>query len=493
MSHVGWENSLIRGDMNVIIPNAVFGEKEERAYRTFRVAIASGLFASLGVTLAWILWLAWKAFNVELGTTIVVGALVGFIVHWCRNYLHTANYECAHPASKETAGPHGGSRSMTALIWATGFAFLGLASEHLVADMAARYLQPILGSLVTLLPAGMIFGISMHLGSSKSKGLLDVIFFGLVSGALVALVTGLLWSVGWGNAPWLPLFSWWCLVGVGMRFFTPAERDSTRFDHPVRGIVAAFVLMVLLSLLPDHSVIYRIGPVRNAATLAKMMAITVINAPGMPAEFWLDAEKHVGESRKDLPPAPSHGAQAPRVAPSTGLRSTPRAAAKDEAVQTLSAEVRDRPAAQRSGVRFTPPARWQSTAPDGRSSSASSQPASDPNHLNRELEEMNSLRRAIPSPGKPATLPSTSTATPTDEPSWPQIGAELNKEFDSPLVRSWFVLLLFGVGLGLSPRIERRLCPPDYPSSATFRKDVTIAVFLLVAIAIACVYSRAIR
>ena len=53
--------------------------------------------------------------------------------------------------------------------------------------------------------------------------------------------------------------------------------------------------------------------------------------------------------------------------------------------------------------------------------------------------------------------------------------AELRQGFASGMIRSWIVMLLFAVGLGLAPMAEEKLRPLDYPSSRTRRNDRILA------------------
>jgi hypothetical protein len=58
--------------------------------------------------------------------------------------------------------------------------------------------------------------------------------------------------------------------------------------------------------------------------------------------------------------------------------------------------------------------------------------------------------------------------------------AELRQGLASGMVRSWIVMLLFAIGLGLAPMAEEKLRPIDYPSSRTRRNDRILAILLAV-------------
>jgi hypothetical protein len=56
---------------------------------------------------------------------------------------------------------------------------------------------------------------------------------------------------------------------------------------------------------------------------------------------------------------------------------------------------------------------------------------------------------------------------------------------------SWIVILLFALGAGLAPIVERELRPVDYPNSQTFRNDLKITGFMVGMILLACGVARA--
>jgi hypothetical protein len=65
------------------------------------------------------------------------------------------------------------------------------------------------------------------------------------------------------------------------------------------------------------------------------------------------------------------------------------------------------------------------------------------------------------------------------------------KENGAELVRSWLIIVLFAVGVGLAPTVERVLRPIDYPSSETFKRDLLIAAGLAALPVIACLVGLA--
>ena len=93
-------------------------------YTNYRVALATATLGSLGATTAWIALLAFETGDSHLFITIVVGALVGLAAHWIQHYIRVA--------IRERSGESGGHdrHPLAAVLWATSFAFLSLATEH---------------------------------------------------------------------------------------------------------------------------------------------------------------------------------------------------------------------------------------------------------------------------------------------------------------------------------------------------------------------------
>jgi hypothetical protein len=57
-------------------------------------------------------------------------------------------------------------------------------------------------------------------------------------------------------------------------------------------------------------------------------------------------------------------------------------------------------------------------------------------------------------------------------------------------IRSWVMLLLFAVGVGFAPSVERKLRPIDYPNSETYRRDMTLTAAVVVFLVAACALGR---
>ena len=389
-------------------PRAQFTESEI-AFTAGRVALASGILGSVGATLGWLGWLVSKVGNKELVVTVLVGAALGLAVHWIEHYVHVARSERRGDVAHEASGHGSRSRTWVALTWATGFAFLGLASEDLVAHMAAQFLIPFLASLATLLPAGLIIGWTMNRGRRGEGNALMTLASGLGVGAAITLVTGILWSIGFGTVPWAPLFAWWGFVGIATQILARDEPLSLRAADPLLAIGAVLVATYLINFVPSRAPYDKLGPFANLAVVLRSMASEIKQSPDVPATFWIEAE---AEYQHEHPAAR-------RAAPPTSKVVNP-------------AQV------DRGPVDLPAAARYLST------------PADDPPN----------------------------SFLPSDE------GER------SAFYRSWIVMLLFAAGVGIAPAVERALRPADYPNSETYRRDILLAIAVVVVLIGSCLMAR---
>lgn|GEM_PF-5759085 len=383
-------------------------EAKPKSYDEARVALYSGIFGSLGATLGWILWLAYKTGSGELLLTVAVGAAVGLLVHWVQHYVGIARHE--NREGSWDAHEHEGHGSLkparVALIWATGFGFLGMASEHLVAHLAAEYLRPFLASIATLLPASVLFGMVLHEGQTE-KDLLNKAGQGAFLGLTVALITvGLQFLIG-APLKWGAEIAWWAMVGIGIAICLP-EKKQCQFYHPILGVGLAFLLVFVIAIPKVSGFLGSLpGPLKPIGTMLAVAANETIASPDLPAEFWLEAEK------------------------------------KHRAAEHLSEPLT---------------------------------PSDDPPVTDGGTDYVSRFQNP--------TMPS------EEESGESRLNKELKKGMDSSLVRSWIVLLLFAIGLGVAPMVERALRPMDYPSSHTIRNDKAMAIGIAVLLAVACVYLR---
>lgn len=383
-------------------------------YTSYRVALAGGILGSVGATLVWVVWLSLRSTSSEAAVTILLAAFIGLAVHWIQHYVRVARQENRGDAPPRHDTP--GRQTILALAWATGFGFLGFLTEDLVAHTASLFLRPFLASLTSFVPAGAILAWTIGRGRDKDDNFVLLIANGLWAGALITIATGILWTFGFGHAPWIALFSWWGLFGIGVQFVTGPERNAGRPGDPIAALVIVFVMIFLINLLPVTGGSYRkLGPFSNLAVIVRTITAEVQQSPAVPATFWLEAERRL--AIEDVPDTAA--SIAPLVAPVV--------AASDSVV-------------------------LRPTVPD----------------LGRAVREL--------------TGPDTTTAPGRLVP-W---GRGSRAEF----IRSWVMLLLFAIGTGLAPQVERALRPLDYPNSETYRRDLTLTAAILVFVVAACLVSR---
>ena len=381
--------------------------ESEIAFTAGRVALASGILGSVGATLGWLAWLLARVGNTELVVSAVVGAALGVAIHWIQHYVHVAKRERRGEATHESSGRGSGSRARVALVWAAGFAFLGLVSEHIVAHMAAQFLIPFLASLVTLLPAGLIIGWTMNRGRKGESNALMTLASGLLVGAAITLVTGVLWSIGFGTVPWPSLFAWWGFIGVAMQIGARDQPLSLRVADPVVAVAAVFLATFLINFLPTTRAPYeKLGPLSSLAMMLRVMAADIQQSPDVPATFWLEAE-------------------------ATYQREHP-------------------------GTRLAPP--------------KVARPVVEPGPVD--------LRAAVERLTSPAPEYTPNPLLPV---------GEVER---SASIRSWVVIFLFAMGVGIAPAVERALRPADYPNSETYRRDVGLAVAVMAVLVGSCLLAR---
>lgn len=392
-------------------------------YTNFRIALASAILGSLGATFGWINWLAIESGNWKLLVTIVVGAVVGLALHWTQHYVRVANLERRGESTGHLHAWHLG-----AFLYAGGFAFLGLATEHLITEMVAEYLRPFLASVASLLPAGAIIGWSMNRGRGKDENLLLFVADGMFVGGSIAVVTGIIWTISFGSAPWVALVSWWGLIGIGTRALTSEERNAMKTGDPIAAVVLVFAMIFALNLLPTSQSSYdKLGPFRNVVLIVRTMAAETQQSPGVPADSWIKAEH-------DL-------------------------AVKNGVVDTIPVR--------------TPQLR-------ARTSVAGGLPGATHIDVKRAMDD---LARSWTTG---STTPSDSMA-PGDTTS---TRGTLWKLFHSELFRSWLVIVLFALGVGFAPAVERALRPIDYPNSETYRNDIVLTCSISALIVIACLIAH---
>ncbi len=397
-------------------------------YTNARIALATAVLGSVGASLMWLGYLAIAARDVKLVATVAVGMAIGFAGEWLQHYVRGAIRE----RRSETSGDPPKNRSTVALLWASGFGLAALASEHLIGEMIYTYLVSFLGSLLSLVPAGAIIGWSMNRGRSKDENLFQLIATGLSIGLSIAVVTGILWTIAFGHAPWWDLVSWWCLIGLGTRFVTRHDRNAVTIADPIAAVVIVFVATFLLNLLPRTY--DKLGVFKTIPEFLRVTAAEIQTSPGLPGPFSLDQEKRIA----------------------TGLAKASKA--RDDSIARVVADE-----ARKDSIRTatdTARARIMRGLPSAHSTVT-------PGNLRRAAEE----------PSADSSRFAGAIAV------WK---SPARREY----ICSWLIILAFAVGAGLAPGVERALRPVDYPNSETFRRDVRLTMFMVFVLAAACAVGR---
>ncbi len=263
-------------------------------YTNARVALATAILGSGGASLAWLIYVAIKAHDPWLLVTVAVGVTIGFAVHWLQHYVRVAIRE----RNGETMGHRGARRGLIALSWAGSVGLIALAAEHLVIETVGRYFSLLLASLASLVPAGAIFGWTMSRGRSQDENLFQFFAKGLSIGLAIAVVTGIIWMIGPDNTPWPGLLAWWGLIGLGIHFATPHERNAVSIGRPIAAVVIVFVGTFLVNLLPiDQATYTKLGAFGVIPAIVRTMAAEVPAAPGLPGPFSIQQEMELTAKR----------------------------------------------------------------------------------------------------------------------------------------------------------------------------------------------------
>jgi hypothetical protein len=388
-------------------------DPETLPYTTYRISLLSGILGSVGATLAWLFWLAFRIGDTQMIVTVVIGAVLGLAVEWTQHYVKVARRESQGATTVPAAGI---GRPGAMLGWAAGMGFLGLVAEHLVVHMASEFLIPFLASLITLLPAGLLIGWTMSRGAENDENLVMMVANGMLLGAAIAIVTGALWLLSFGTAPWLALFSWWGLIGIGTRMVVTPARHAISPGDPALAVVLIFVLTLLLDLLPiTRSTYEKLGPFSTMAMEVRAMAAEIEMSPAVPATFWRRAELDFTKSHPG---------------PGDTVRITP----KPKVVLPY--------------------------------------PPSAPPHVDLE----GAVTRLV---GPGSSEREAASAAPWDKATWAEF------------IRSWLVMLLFAIGVGYAPVVERSLRPVDYPNSETYRRDLLLSIAVLGVVVVSCFCAHA--
>ena len=412
-----------------------------------RLAIYGGLLSSLGVTLGWLFWVALQALKrphglVEVALAVFVGAAVGALVEWLREYRAEARRERSGAAEPEERAAEDAPdearqarRYGPALrIFGVTLGFLSLVCEHLVADLIKEVLLPFLTSVATLFPVGAFFALALERKPAENPGcnffgwFLRVLIGALLGLGAAAIAIAIHWAMGQSHGLWAEV-GWWVLAGVG---FSLVGSAASRPLSPVPGILLAFVLMISVCKWPPTLQFHQAASWPSALLMLTDAVLVeaangALSDPDLPEQSWKDAEASIQKEadRREAPAASGWERGACRWLDCDGLSepndpSVPPPQTFTNPLSRMEADPLARDEAQAREFGLTP--------------------------KRRLCEKLQTAQGA-------------------------------------GFVRSWLVLLLFSVGLGLTRTVESRLRPDDYGESRTRHNDqvllgIVIAVVL---------------
>ncbi len=406
-------------------------------YDPIRVALFSGLMASGGATVGWLLWLSIQAFAKDWKILLapLLGLAIGHASDWLEHYYKVSRYESkigvwseAEAHSEEPEAAKALKKTHTARILTITLTFLAIACEHIVNHLVQEFMLPFLASIATLFPIAALFGIALY-RTEKSSSILENALMGALLGLLAGLSAWGIQLLMYGSASWGGLLGWWVLVGLVLTLCAPSKEEL----QPKHAMLA-FGLLVGFIFVCGSPPVYRLltkipGPPGVAAKAVAWSVNGALQAPDLPARYWAEAESRAAEAEGRTFEDSLAPEGEPNSAPSTTTDSG------------------------------TASANWLSR-------DTIADPNFNPVPSADELENRDLASRSH------------------------VLTSELHKGFRSGLVRSLLVLLLFILGLGYASKVEKWLRPIDYPSSRTFAHDRKLFGGMVGLIALACVLIR---
>lgn len=484
-----------------------------------RVMLFAGVLTPAAVAVAWLVY-----FAIQAGWEILYGAALGGLfalaVHAVEHYLHTARHEVLHGPMTAEKRPEHDTRprptnyAAVARAGAIMFTFLGIACEHLAKDLVQEMLRPLLISTISLLPVGMLFASAAERDVAQERNPFERLAMGAMLGAVAAGMVSLVRLLAGLPAEFAGTFGWWALLGIGFSFIAAGRGHS--LWRPAGAVFIAIAIMLLFAILKPDS--WRIARQPSEPQASRNIIATFLGGfgyvvdksllnPDLPSRVWIDAkaqidahhaapaaaeqiagDEHAGRSEHapavsrwgtglarwcgcKEPIAPTdHSANrttiAPHEAPSHIL--VPHTPLVFPTTQPASISSGTRSLAKTILQGTTRPSLHELQLPatrESHSSLLSSEVVAEINKLPKYQFGLNWQGRL-------------NLATQAIEEQYSRqevLCAELRQGFASGMIRSWLVMMLFAIGLGLAPMVEETLRPPDYPSSRTRRNDRMLA------------------
>ncbi len=300
-----------------------------------RQAIHAGVFGSLGVVVAWLLWVAMQAFArnpVQVFVAPVIGATVGVALEFLRSHLVVAAREAregpsappevsAEQLRRLRERPAYGARGGTFAVAAT-FAglFLFAVCQNLVGDMMLRLVAPFLVTLALFFPIGAwlgwVFRERLGLGSVASY-LARGVLAGLGAAAIAWLVAAFLGLGAFDTESLLGFLGWWLLIGIGWGL-AHTDCDEARPWAPIAGTVLAATLVSVALGTASGGALGLLRPVTDR------LAVYALAQPGLPEKYWDRAVEEFAARNQDTSTGQATDGGRPAVpnalAPSAVLR-----------------------------------------------------------------------------------------------------------------------------------------------------------------------------
>ena len=476
--------------------NALKAKVDDMDWLWLRCALYGGLLSSVGVTLGWFLWVAVEVLfqpghGKDVWLAALIGAAVGLLVEWLRDYREVARREAGlvpqeeeEQSEKKEKGEAGGEQrppdyAGAARVGAFVLGALGVVCEHLAADLIRDILRPFVTSLAMMFPVGALFTLALRgrewRGGYAPPALLARVLGGALLGiAAAALVYSVCLLSGTArHGIFEGLAGWWVLVGIG---FTLAGVNTENPFSPAGGFLLATLLVLALCKWSSPQTLT--GSLRQSnggasvyqivEAVVQTAAKNALEEPGLPQQYWLAAEEQVRKDQSASPVAQAlPGAKwtlglcrwigcSPRRAAPAAITPTP-APPQDVLGLSVEAYLAEHPQEARH-LTMTP--------------------------ATPEVPPGGSLAAAPPTP------PTGEDGPQSDQDPRQRLCTDLQMANGAGLLRSWLVMLCFSLGLGVAGPMEEHYRPEEYDGSKTRANDWALTALSLTLIVLAVLLTR---
>ncbi|PTL80600.1 hypothetical protein [Vitiosangium sp. GDMCC 1.1324] len=388
----------------------------------WRQALYGGLLGSAGVVLAWMVWVvlqAWFQDWVSVVRAPAVGASLGIVVDFLSEHVRASAREARGEHEPSESSPPAGtvssrSRRVLKAIGVFSLVFLAGACENLVGDRLASLWRPFLVSVATFFPVGAVFAWMLHARDFSSHSLPSNLFHGVFAGLCAATT----------------------VVGMGLVLGTlPRGEEGVDWS----AILALLGWWGLLGgafgfALREEDSPSLLGP---PVGVGCMLVLTLLGA--VPVSWFSDTPGPVGLLARAARPVSA------LVLTHPGL---PAQVLADVETASGPAPLTPSPGGSGGVLRAAPAPEWS-----------------------LRVTRLLGCEALVATPG-PLRVVRWSELSPRHQ----ILCNDLRRGSHSGLLRSWLVLLVFSLGLGLAHVVEAHLRPATYAGSATQGRDGVLAV-----------------